>query len=172
MQEKRKRNPTGIIVAVATVIVVVILMVVWGKYEAKHKEELKTSLLTTAKLDVSKEDPSSEPIEEVEKPRRVIPDDPEKILVMVEEAFKDEGYFDQGDILKGFHVYSLLKKCLDCKADCDKVAELDCKTDCDKVAELVNRLKERSSKTYGAWHVERDLLVDLDDSLTKARENM
>ncbi len=160
MQEKRKRNPTGIIVAAATIIVVVILMVVWGKYEAKHKEELKSSLLTTAKLDVSTEDPSSDPIEEVEEPRRVVPDDPEKILVMIEEAFKDEGYFDQGDILKGFHVYSLLKKCIECNADCDKVAE------------LVNRLKERSSKTYGAWHVERDLLVDLDDSLTKAREQM
>ena len=157
MQEKRKRSKASIIIAVAAVVLLIVVMVVWRQYEAKHKDELEASVLTT---DVSQVPIEEEPEPEPAKPARVIPDDPEKLIVMVEEAFKDEGYFDQGDILKGFHVYSLLKKCLDCNANCDKVAE------------MVNRLKERSSKTYGAWHVERDLLVDLEDSLNKAREQI
>ncbi len=159
MQAKRKRNKTGIIIAAATIILVVVLMIFWGKYEAEHKAELSSSLLTTDKLDVLMDEPSERPTEP-EKPRRIIPDDPEKILAMAEEAFDDEGYFEPDDILKGFHVYSLLKKCLNCNGDCDKVAE------------MAKRLKERSAKTYGVWHVERDLLVDLEDSIEKAKQKM
>ena len=155
MQEKRKRSKTGIIIVVSTVVAVVILMIVWQQYEAKHKQALRSSLLTA---DVPNAATAQEPERRPAKPKRIIPDDPDKILVMAEEALGDEGYFGQGDLLKGFHVYSLLKKCLNCGGDTDKVEE------------LAKRLKERSSKTYGAWHVERDVLADLDDRLEKAKQ--
>ena len=155
MQEKRKRSKTGIIIVVATVVAVVILMIVWQQYEAKHEKALRSSLLTadvpdTATAQGTERRPT--------KPKRIIPDDPDKILVMAEEVLGDEGYFGPSDLLKGFHVYSLLKKCLNCDGDADKVEE------------LAKRLKERSSKTYGAWHVERDILADLDDRLEKAKQ--
>ena len=158
MQQKRKTNVTGIIVAVAAVVVMVVLMVVWRQYETKHKRELESSLRTTDLSNLEKVI-ESEPVE-TESQRIVIPDDPGEILAIAEEAFKDEGYFEPDYLLRGFMVCSLLKKCLNCGGDAVKVEE------------LAKRLKDRSSKTYGAWYIEGDILADLDDSIRKAKQQM
>lgn len=158
MQQKRRVNVTTIIVAGVAVVAMVVLMVVWQQYEAKHRRELESSLRTTDLSNLEKA-VESEPVE-TESKRIVIPEDPEKILAMAEEAFKDEGYFEPDYLLRGFHVCSLLKKCLDSGGDAGKVEE------------LAKRLKDRSSKTYGAWHVESNILADLDDSIRKAKQQM
>ncbi len=161
MQEKRGRSKSNIIVVVVVAVVMIAMMVFWQQYESKHKGELRSSLLTStvpsAEVDIETIEGLETPIA---KPKRIIPDEPEKILIMAEEAFADEGYFEPNDSFKGFHVYSLLKKCLNCNGDPDKVEE------------IAKRLKERSSKTYGAWYIERDLLVDLDESIKNSKEQI
>ena len=154
MQEKRKKNKTGVIIVVASVVVVVVLMIVWQKYEDKNKARLRASRLTVDVPDTVIADPGTR----AEKPAAVIPDDPEEILSMASEALEDTGYFEPGDLTKGFRVYGLLKKCLECDGDPDKVAE------------LTVRLKERSAEGYGAWHVKRSNLDDLDDRIEKAKK--
>ena len=153
MQEKRKRSKASIIIAAAAVVLLIAVMVVWRQYEAKHKDELEASVLTT---DVSQVPIEEEP--EPAKPARVIPDDPEKLIVMVEDALKDEGYFEEHQRGKGFHVYFLLKKCLDCEGDPGKVEG------------LAKRLKERSGQGYGPWRVDSADLTDLDDRIEAAKQ--
>jgi len=161
MREKPKRSKSSIIIVGAVVVVMIAMMVLWQQYESKHKEELRSFLAPTAEpegeinMEVA-EDLETRPT----KPKRIIPDDPEKILIMAEEAFADEDYFEPDDTFKGFHVYSLLKKCLNCNGDPDKVEE------------IATRLAERASKTYGAWYVESDLLVDLNESIKKSKEQI
>jgi hypothetical protein len=153
MQEKRKRSKASIIIAAAAVVLLIAVMVIWRQYEAKHKDELEASVLTT---DVSQVPIEEEP--EPAAPARVIPDDPEKLIVMVEDALKDEGYFEEHQRGKGFHVYFLLKKCLDCEGDPGKVEG------------LAKRLKERSGQGYGPWRVDSADLTDLDDRIEAAKQ--
>jgi hypothetical protein len=155
MQEKRKRSKASIIIAAAAVVLLIAVMVIWRQYEAKHKDELEASVLTT---DVSQVPIEEEPEPEPAKPARVIPDDPEKLIVMVEDALKDEGYFEEHQRGKGFHVYFLLKKCLDCEGDPGKVEG------------LAKRLKERSGQGYGPWRVDSADLTDLDDRIEAAKQ--
>ena len=154
MQKKRKKNKTGIIIVGAAVVLMVALMIIWQQYESKNKARLKASLLTADVPDTAIQDTGPR----AEKQKAVIPDDPEKILVIAAEALEDAGYFKPGDFTKGFRVYVLLKKCLNCNGDPDKVAE------------LAMRLKERSAEGYGAWHVERSNLDDLDSRIEKAKQ--
>ena len=158
--QKKRRSKSSIIAVIVVAVVMIAMMVFWRQYESKHEGELRSSLLTTAVPDALPEGTTANLEPTKTKPRRVIPDEPEKILAMAEEAFADEGYFEPNDSFKGFHVYSLLKKCLDCNGDPDKVEE------------IAKRLKERSSKTYGKWYIERDLLVDLDESIKKSKEQI
>lgn len=155
MQEKRKRSKASIIIAVAAVVLLIVVMVVWRQYEAKHKDELEASVLTT---DISQVPIEEEP--EPATPKHVIPDDPDELLVMAEEALKDEGYFERigRERGKGDHVHFLLKKCLDCEGDPGKVEG------------LVKRLKERSDEGYGPWRVDSADLTDLDDRIKAAKQ--
>ena len=158
MQEPRKRSKTGIIIAVGAAVVVIALMVVWQRYEAKHADELKSFVLST---DVPETTAAEEPEgqqQQTTKAARVIPEDPEKILAMAEEALKDEGYFDANSRGKGFHVYFLLKKCLDCDGDATRVEN------------LTKQLKELSDQGYGPWHVESADLAELDGKIKSAKE--
>lgn len=157
MQEKRKRSKTSIIIAVAAVVLLIVVMVVWRQYEAKHKDELEASVLTT---DVSQAPIEEEPEPEPATPKQVIPDDPDKLLVMAEEALKDEGYFEKirRERGKGDHVHFLLKECLRCDGDPGKVEE------------LAKRLKERSAEGYGPWRVDSAGLADLDDRIKAAKQ--
>ena len=158
MQEKPKRNKTGIIIAAVVVVLMVVLMIVWQRYEAKHKAELESSVLTADLSQISAADKSEPRPQSAQKPIRVIPDDSEKLLTMAEEALADEGYFEGQNIGKGFHVYFLLKKCLDCDGDPGKVEG------------LVKRLKDLSDESYGTWHVDPANLTDLDEKLVAAKQ--
>lgn len=157
MQQNRKTSKSTFIVAGVVVVVMVAIMIIWSQYESKHKAELKASVLTT---DTSKL--STPPVLESEPeeatPKRVIPDDPEELLVMVEEAFEDEGYFEAQDTSKGMHVYFLLKKCLTCDGDPGKVEG------------MAKRLKELSDESYGPWHVDSSILTDLDGKIAAAKQ--
>ena len=157
MQQKRKRSKSSIIIAVVAAVLVIALIVVWRQYEAAHKEELKASMLTTDRSQVAAEE-EEEAAPEPTKPARVIPEDPEQILVMAEKALKDEGYFETHERGKGFHVYFLLKKCLGCDGDPIRVEG------------LAKRLKELSGKDYGPWHVESSDLADLDEKIEAAKK--
>ena len=154
MQKKRKKNRTGIIIVGAAVVLMVALMIVWQQYESKNKARLKASLLTADVPDTAIVDTGPR----AEKEEATIPDDPEEILAIAAEALEDAGYFKPGDLIKGFRVYVLLKKCLDCNGDPDKVAE------------LAMRLKERSAEGYGPWRVESNNLDDLDNRIKKAKQ--
>ncbi len=157
MQEKRKRSKTSIIIAAVAVVLLIVVMVVWRQYEAKHKDELEASVLTT---DVSQAPIEEEPEPEPAKPKQVIPEDPDELLVMAEKALKDEGYFEEigRERGKGDHVHFLLSKCLDCDGDPGKVEG------------LAKRLKERSDQGYGPWHLDSADLADLDDRIKAAKQ--
>lgn len=157
MQEKRKRSKASIVIAAAVVVLLVVVMVVWRQYEAKHKNELQASVLTT---DVSQAPIEEQPEPEPAIPKQVIPDDPDKLLVMAEEALKDEGYFEKigRERGKGDHVHFLLNKCLTCEGDPGKVEG------------LAKRLKERSDEGYGPWRVDSAALADLDDKIEAAKQ--
>ncbi len=158
MQEKRKRSKASIIIAVVAVVLLIAVMVIWRQYEAKHKDELQASVLTTdvSKAPIEEDEPEPEPAA----PKQVIPDDPDELLVMAEEALKDEGYFEKigRERLKGDHVHFLLDKCLTCDGDPGKVEE------------LAKRLKERSKEGYGPWRVDSAALADLDDKIEAAKQ--
>ena len=157
-QKKKKRNITGIIVAAVCVAAMVVMMIVWQEYESKHKAELKSSMLTSDVTKIVTPEPVGE--RETSKPekRLTIPDDPEQILVMANDALADEGYFKPNYLTKGFHVYTLLTKCLECGGDTDKVSE------------MAKRLKERSDEGYGPWHVEGRNLTSLDEKIAVAKQ--
>jgi hypothetical protein len=158
MQEKRKRSKTSIIIAVVAAVLLIVMIVVWRQYEAKHKDELQASVLTTdvSQAPIEEDEPEPEPAV----PKQVIPDDPDELLVMAEEALKDEGYFEKigRERGKGDHVHFLLKKCLDCEGDPGKVQE------------LAKRLKERSDEGYGPWRVDSAALADLDERVEAAKQ--
>ena len=157
MQEKRKRSKASIIIAAAAVVLLIVVMVVWRQYEAKHKDELEASVLTT---DVSQAPIEEEPEPEPAVPKQVIPDNPDDLLVMAEEALKDEGYFERigRERGKGDHVHFLLKKCLDCEGDPGRIEG------------LVKRLKELSDEGYGPWRVDSADLDDLDERVAAAKQ--
>ncbi len=158
MQEKRKRSKASIIIAAAAVVLLIVVMVVWRQYEAKHKDELEASVLTTdvSQAPIEEDEPEPEPA----RPEQVIPDDPDELLVMAEDALKDEGYFEKigRERGKGDHVHFLLKECLTCEGDPGKVEE------------LAKRLKERSAEGYGPWRVDSAALADLDGRIKAAKQ--
>ena len=156
MPAKPKRNMTGIIIAAVCVVLMIALMIVWRQYEARHEGELKASLLTsdTSKLSTA---PAVTDTQTTAKPKRVIPDDPQQLLVLAEKALTDEGYFSPEDSAKGFHVYFLLKKCLDCSGSAEKVEVLS------------RQLVERSEQGFGPWHVDSGDLADLNERIEKAK---
>ena len=156
MQQQRNKSKSGIIIIAVVAVVLIAIMIVWQRYEAAHRDELKASVLTT---DVSELPSSNEEPQQPAKPARVIPNEPDKLLVMAEDALKDEGYFEENARGKGFHVYFLLKKCLDCKGSPDEVEP------------LAKRLKARSDQDgYGPWHVESADLADLDERINTAKQ--
>ena len=158
MQEQRKKssNLFGIIVAVSVVVVLVVGMLVWRDWEAKHKDELKSFVVTTEPV-VGAVNTRDEPM--TSKPDPELPETPEALLTMAAEALKDEGFFTDEKANKGFRVYYLLGKALDCSCDVNKAEEL-CKN-----------LRERSAKSnYGKWFVDGNLLAELDEKIKAAKE--
>ena len=158
MQEQRKkgRNLFGIVVAICVVVFLVVGMIVWRDWEAKHRRELRSFVVATEPVTGPVES-SDEPT--ISKPSPELPKEPEALLAMAAEALKDEGFFESGSSGKGFRVYYLLKKALECNCDVQKAEEL-CKG-----------LRERSAKSnYGVWHVSNDLLTELDATIKEARE--
>ena len=158
MQEQRKKskNLFGIIVAVSVVVVLVVGMLVWSNWEKKHKDELRSFVVTTEPV-VGAVASRDEPI--ASEPDPELPETPEALLAMAEEALKDEGFFKDEKANKGFRVYYLLGKALDCNCDVNKAEEL-CKT-----------LKDRSAKSnYGKWFVDGNLLAELDEKIKAAKE--
>jgi len=158
-QHEKKRNLFSIIVAICLVVGLVVAIAIWRGWESKHKSELMSTVLTTRPASAPPETGSSEPVVTA----APLPDDPKILLTMAEEALKDEGYFDEKSAAvisgKGFHVYFLIKKALQCECDNQKADEL-CKC-----------LKDRSKKSnYGNWHVSSDLFTELDETIGVAKE--
>ncbi|MBD3181682.1 hypothetical protein GF312_05270 [Candidatus Poribacteria bacterium] len=156
MLQKEKKSKTNYIIVAGVLVFLIIAVFVWRNYEAKHKSELSAARLTTDLSKLEPVDDRSQP--KVTKKARVIPKDPEKLLAMTEKALEDKDYFDPGDTNKGFHVYFLLKKCIECNADHDKVVK------------LADQLKKRSSEGYGAWYVNSSDLADLDKRIKSAQQ--
>ena len=159
-QPKKSRNLFSIIVGICIFVVFVVGVIVWRNWEAKHREELKSSLITEPVV-VSTE-PETQTVTSVAE--RKLPEDPEALLSLAEEALKDEGYFESDNVSKsvskGFQVYHLLKKALDCNCDVQKAEE------------LCQCLKECSEKSnYGTWFVSSDLFAELDEKIKEAKES-
>ena len=157
-QPEKKRNLFSIIVAICLVVGLVVGVVIWRNWEAKHKGELMSTVLTT-RPPSTPPDTSSEPVKTADP----LPSDPKVLLTMAADALKDEGYFDEKSAAvssdKGFHVYFLIKKALECGCDCEKAGDL-CKN-----------LKTRSKESnYGNWHVSNDLFTELDEKIKVAKE--
>jgi hypothetical protein len=158
MQEQRKKgkNIFSIVVAAVVIVGLVIGVIAWQNWEKKHKKELR-SFVTTAEQIAGYEEPPEE--SEPAKPKPKLPEDPNELLAMAGEALKDEGYFESGTKNKGFKVYLLLKKTLECDGDVEKVESL-CKS-----------LKDRSAKSdYGEWYVGSDLFEELDQKIDTAKQ--
>ena len=160
MQEQRGkgRNLFSIVVAICVFVAFVGGVIVWRNWESKHKEELRSSLVTEAIEGAAVS--TSETTNTVAK--RELPKEPETLLTMAEEALKDEGYFESDNVSKsvskGFQVYHLIKKALDCGCDVQKAEE------------LCQSLKECSDKSnYGTWFVSSDFFAELDDKIKEAK---
>jgi hypothetical protein len=158
MQEQRRKSRSlfSIIFPICVVVVLIVGMIVWRDWAAKHKKEL-TSFVVPA-------EPIAEPIETTAEStpsvaRPEMPEDPEALLSMAEEALEDEGYFESGSVSKGTHVCFLLEKALECNCDAQKAEE------------LCQRLRERSAKSnYGSWFVSNAQFAELDEKIKAAKE--
>lgn len=162
MQEQRKkRSLFSIIFPIVLIVVLVVGMVIWRNWETKHREELRASVLSTESV-AERTEPRAESTTPVV--RRELPEDPEVLLTMAEEALRDEGYFEEDSarkrVSKGSHVCFLLGKALECSCDVQKAEA------------LCQRLKERSAESnYGTWYVSGDLLTQLDAKIKEAKES-
>ncbi len=160
MQEqrgKKSRNLFSIIVAIVIVVALVVAIFVWRDWEAKHKNELRSFMVAPESVAGPIESSADRPTPVKAAPE--LPEDPEALLAMAEDALKDEGYFESDRANKGFRVYFLLKKALECNCDVQKAEGL-----CD-------RLRECSAESnYGTWFVGKDLFAELDEKIETAKE--
>lgn len=157
MQQKPKRSKTGIIIVAVCVLIMIAGMIIWSQYEAKNKDRLEASLLTSDTAQLSTPPPVSDS-EPVVQSKRTTSEDPSELLTIAEKALADEDYFAPNEEGKGFHVYFLLKKCLNCSGDVEKVAV------------LAKKLKERSDEGYGPWHVDSSDMADLNSKIQAAQQ--